>query len=210
MEAQARKHERLLSEAHGEDALKHAIAAAELYMQAASKSKSREDRRRLSNKITELIALGERLKANAKVASSASRPPVPESTRPLTTAEKSAVLEASRLHGNVFLPWERAPDPQSFRDAGGPTYTDPSPFSLSPEQLAIFAGWRRPTELPGFGDGSGQGDQEQLMTTQAETDLAQDLATDCSVVASLCAAGRHLGSTKGSVSSHTRYPTPES
>jgi hypothetical protein len=38
------------------------------------------------------------------------------------------------------------------------------------------------------------------MTTQAEMDPAQDLATDCSVVASLCAAARHLGPTKDSVS----------
>lgn len=87
--------------------------------------------------------------------------------------------------------------------------SDPSPFSLSPEQLDIFAGWLRPAELPGFKDESAEGDLEQLMTANAETDLAQDLATDCSVVASLCAATRYLGSTKGSVSSHICYPTPE-
>ncbi|KAH6849800.1 hypothetical protein B0I37DRAFT_338981 [Chaetomium sp. MPI-CAGE-AT-0009] len=206
MEAQARDHEQRLRNAHGDDALKHAIAAAELYMQAASKAKSVEDRKRLSRRCTELIALGERLKANARVASIASRPIVPESTRPLTTAEKTTVLEASRLHGNVFLPWERAPDLKSFLDASSPTYTDPSPFSLSPEQLAIFDGWRRPTALPGFGDGSATEDPEQLMTAQAETDLAQDLATDCSVVASLCAASRHLGSTKDSLLSSLMYP----
>lgn len=39
------------------------------------------------------------------------------------------------------------------------------------------------------------------MVAKAEMDLAQDLATDCSVVASLCAAARHFGPTKGSVSS---------
>jgi hypothetical protein len=38
------------------------------------------------------------------------------------------------------------------------------------------------------------------MVAQAETDLAQDLATDCSVVASLCAASCHFAPTKDSVS----------
>lgn len=103
--------------------MKHAIAAADLYMQAAGKARAPEDRKRFTRKCADLIALGERLKANAKSASSASRPPVPESTRPLTTAEKTAVLEASRLHGNVFPPWERAPAPESFSDASSPTYT---------------------------------------------------------------------------------------
>lgn len=38
------------------------------------------------------------------------------------------------------------------------------------------------------------------MAAKAEMDLAQDLATDCSVVASLCAAARHFGPPKASVS----------
>lgn len=42
------------------------------------------------------------------------------------------------------------------------------------------------------------------MTEMGEMDLAQDLATDCSVVASLCAAARHLGPTRDSVSSLRR------
>jgi hypothetical protein len=50
-------------------------------------------------------------------------------------------------------------------------------------------------------DGSPEGYLEQLMVAQAETDLAQDLATDCSVVASLCAASCHFApTTKDSVS----------
>jgi hypothetical protein len=92
-------------------------------MQAAGKAKAPEDRKRLRRKCAELIALGERLKTNAKSAAATSRPPVPESTRPLTTAEKTVVLKASRLHGNVFPPWESAPSPESFSDAAGPTYT---------------------------------------------------------------------------------------
>jgi hypothetical protein len=87
-------------------------------MQAAGKAKAPEDRKRLRRKCAELIALGERLKTNAKSAAATS-----ESTRPLTTAEKTVVLKASRLHGNVFPPWESAPSPESFSDAAGPTYT---------------------------------------------------------------------------------------
>lgn len=200
--------------------MKHAIAAAELYMQAAVKAKAPEDRKRLRRKCADLIALGERLKTSAKGPDAASRRPAPESTRPLTTAEKTIVLRASRLHGHVFPPWESAPAPESIEDVGSPAYTyvedtmynhrpsftnplsnlsDPSPFSLSPEQQAIFAGWRRPAELVGAQDGSPDGDLEHLMIAQAETDLAQDLATDCSVVASLCAASCHFGPTKDSV-----------
>ncbi len=78
--------------------------------------------------------------------------------------------------------------------------SDPSPFSLSAEQQAIFAGWRRPAELAA-GKGTGQeGGSERFMTAQGAMDLAQDLATDCSVVASLCGATRHFGPTEGSVS----------
>lgn len=107
-----------MAHAHGDEALQHAIAAAELYMQAARKAATATERGRLSRKCKDVIALGERLKANAKAAAATSRPPVPESTRPLTTVEKTIVLRASRLHGNVFPPWETAPGPATFSDAG--------------------------------------------------------------------------------------------
>ncbi|KAK4106425.1 cysteine proteinase [Parathielavia hyrcaniae] len=208
MEAQALEHERRLAQTQGDEALKHAIAAAELYMQAAGKAKTAEDRKRLRKKCVELIGLGERLKASAKGIDAASRPPVPQSTRPLTTAEKTILLKASRLHGHLFPPWESAPGSESFSSASGPEgqYVDPSPFSLSEEQQAIFAGWRRPSELAGVKDGGEPEAVDQLMTAQAEMDLAQDLATDCSVVASLCAAARHVGPTKGSLVESLMYP----
>lgn len=81
-----------------------------------------------------------------------------------------------------------------------PNQSDPVPLSFSPEQQEIFASWRRPAELMGLEDGS-SGGLEQLMVAQEEMDLAQDLATDCSVVASLCGAARHFGPTKDSVRS---------
>jgi hypothetical protein len=103
--------------------LEHAIAAADLYMQAAVNAKAPEDRKRLRRKCADLIALGERLKTGARAPDAVSRRPVPESARPLTTAEKTVVLRASRLHGHVFPPWESAPAPESFADAGNPPYT---------------------------------------------------------------------------------------
>jgi hypothetical protein len=87
-------------------------------MQAAVKAKTPAERSRLKRKCAELIALGERLKANAKAAAAASRPPVPESTRTLTTSEKTILLKASHLHGNVFPPWDSAKAPGSSEDTG--------------------------------------------------------------------------------------------
>ena len=76
-------------------------------MRAAETAKTPAERVRLGRRCRELIALGERLKANAG-------PPVPESTRPLTRSEEAIILRASRLHGNLFPPWESAPDPAVF------------------------------------------------------------------------------------------------
>ncbi|KAK1835070.1 hypothetical protein QBC39DRAFT_419504 [Podospora conica] len=208
MEARALDHERLLAQAHGDEALRHAIAAAELYMQAARKAATPAERSRLNRKCSHLIALGERLKANAKAAAAGSRPLVPESTRPLTTAEKTIILRASRLHGNIFPPWESAPDPSVFSapapDADADVFTDPAPFSLSAEQQTIFAGWQRPAEMLPAGEAGD--DPESTAVEATEIDLAQDLATDCSVVASLCAAVRHLGPSRSSLLPSLMYP----
>lgn len=174
-------------------------------MQAARKASTPAERSRLNRKCSDLIVLAERLKANAKAAAAGSRPLVPESTRPLTTAEKTIVLRASRLHGNIFPPWESAPDASVFSgpapspDGSGGLFTDPAPFSLSAEQQTIFAGWQRPSEMLAPGD-----DSEATAVEATEIDLAQDLATDCSVVASLCAAVRHLGPSRSSVRSAIR------
>ncbi|KAK4210963.1 calpain-like protease [Rhypophila decipiens] len=191
-----KEHERLLARSTGSDALKHAIAAADLYMQAALKANVATERSRLRRKCSDLLALGERLKANSTVASAASRPPVPESTRPLTIQEKTIIIKSSRLHGSVFPPWETAPAPDTFTQAGpeGDVFVDPATFSLSAEQESIFSGWRRPEQT------------ENIMTATSEIDLAQDLATDCSVVASLCAAIRHFGPSKASLLPFLMYP----
>ncbi|KAK0753490.1 hypothetical protein B0T18DRAFT_452423 [Schizothecium vesticola] len=210
MEARALNHERLLAQAHGDEALQHAIAAADLYMQAARKASTPAERSRLNRKCSDVVVLAERLKANAKAAAAGSRPLVPESTRPLTTAEKTIILRTSRLHGNIFPPWESAPDPSVFsrpapnQDGSGSLFTDPAPFSLSAEQQTIFAGWQRPSEMLSAGEAGD--DPESTAVEATEVDLAQDLATDCSVVASLCAAVRHLGPSKSSLLPSLMYP----
>ncbi|KAK0722833.1 calpain-like protease palB/rim-13 [Lasiosphaeria miniovina] len=209
MEARALESERRLALARGDEALKHAIAAAELYMQAARKATTNPDRVRLNRKCSDLIALGERLKANAAAAAATSRVPVPESTRLLPAAEKAILLRSSRLHGNIFPPWEKAPDPSSFSDADadGGAYIDPTSYSLSADQQAIFAGWRRPAEIAAETQGrASTGDAASFISGGSEIDLAQDLATDCSVVASLCAAVRHFGRKKGSLLPSLMYP----
>ncbi|KAL0473240.1 calpain-like protease [Neurospora intermedia] len=205
MEARALEHERRLAESHGQEALKHAIAAAEIYMRAAEKAANPKDRNRLQRKCSDLIALGERLKANAKSAATSARSPVPESTRTLTIAEKTLLLKSSKLHGNIFPPWEKTPASDEFAasKAADGCYTDHSPFTLSPEQQDIFAGWKRPHEI--FMDVPERG-ADVFMTATESIDLGQDLATDCSVVASLCAAVRQFGPRTGSLLSSLMYP----
>lgn len=69
------------------------------------------------------------------------------------------------------------------------SYRDSSTFSFSSKQNEIFDGWKRPAEL--FND-SGPELYENIMVAKTDCDLVQDITTDCSVVASLCAVMRHL------------------
>lgn len=65
--------------------------------------------------------------------------------------------------------------------------SDDTEFPLSETQLANFSAWQRPHEL--FGPFAA-GQDDILMTQGTRFDLAQDITTDCSVVASLAAAAR--------------------
>ena len=69
--------------------------------------------------------------------------------------------------------------------------SDDFDFRFSGLQLEVFDGWRRPNEiLPRSNPFSPQEDpnQELVGALPARVDLVQDLTTDCSVVASLCAS----------------------
>lgn len=70
------------------------------------------------------------------------------------------------------------------------TRRDSSDMSISAEQGMTFAGWQRPYEALShhYTDGSQEEHVEPTMLPVRTIDLVQDVAADCSVVASLCAA----------------------
>ncbi|RYP21507.1 hypothetical protein DL767_009241 [Monosporascus sp. MG133] len=193
MEAKAKERETLASRARGKEALDHAIAAAELYMKAARDASSATEKARFKKRCEDMISMAERLKLSSRpdsVAAVERRLKLPRSSRQIPTGEKNILFRGSRLHGNVFPPWESDPDPKEF---GGPPFIDPSEFSFSERQSEVFAGWKRPLELV---QKDAEADEERmksrLMESNGDYDLVQDITTDCSVVASLCASINHL------------------
>lgn len=65
-------------------------------------------------------------------------------------------------------------------------YRDNVEFPLSAVQLEVFDAWRRPRELLGHSHTTSA--CCPTMLAHGTVDLVQDIITDCSVVASLCAA----------------------
>lgn len=63
---------------------------------------------------------------------------------------------------------------------------DEPDLHLSKVQREIFAGWKRPHELLSKDDGQ-ESTAQPVISVSGKTDLVQDVLTDCSVVASLCA-----------------------
>ncbi|KAF2963326.1 hypothetical protein GQX73_g10242 [Xylaria multiplex] len=193
MEAKAQEYERLASSCSGKEALDHAIAAAELYMKAARQSTSPIDKKRMNRKCEELILKAESLKKRGCVTDSVSvverRLRLPRQVRQIPTSEKNILYRNSRLHGNTFPPWESDPDLGFFH---GDIYSDDSSFTLSPRQKAILAGWKRPADLIRESSGPVTDVGNSVIETTDDHDLVQDITTDCSVVASLCASMKHL------------------
>lgn len=68
-------------------------------------------------------------------------------------------------------------------------YSDTSRFRFSLAQQKVFGGWKRPRDaLSRYRADSSNGPPlEPTMVATASIDLVQDITTDCSVVASLCA-----------------------
>ncbi|KAJ1335251.1 calpain-7 [Microdochium nivale] len=194
MEARAKERERLATVTSGQAALDHAIGAAELYMKAASQSASPAEKTRLKQKCSDLIKLAERLKNRPPAANNVrvveERLRMPRIMREVPTKEKTILYRGARLHGNIFPPWESEPDPSEFE---GDLFVDPSVYSLSDRQQVVFDGWKRPLEITAFDRGADVGEAASLMMeVQEDYDLVQDVTTDCSVVASLCASIKHL------------------
>lgn len=126
----------------------------------------------------------------------------PLSTRTLSTREQIILLQGSKLNGCVFPPWKEAPAAEEFTLSGTELFTDTTEFRFGVEQLEIFDGWRRPSDVLSV-DGlkaetHQSGGIQPTMLADKKIDLVQDMTSDCSVVASLCAG------TARAESGHTR------
>ncbi|KAL8798589.1 MAG: hypothetical protein Q9182_006542 [Xanthomendoza sp. 2 TL-2023] len=124
--------------------------------------------------------------------------PVP--SRTLSTREQIILLESSRLHGCLFPPWRNPPETGEFEIGDDQSlFIDPNAdFRLSQTQLALFDGWKRPEViLPSPGP---------MMTADESVDLVQDVTSDCSVVASLCASSARAEKGHSAIFSSIFYP----
>lgn len=118
--------ERLIKSAASKDeALEHAIAAIELYMQALGLAKSPGEKARLKGKCFEAMDRAEDIKkmdhwpfpglANDMQGKSNKRVlEAPISTRELDSKEKRILLRSSSLHGSVFPQWTGEPSRDDF------------------------------------------------------------------------------------------------
>ena len=172
--------------------LKATIESAELYMQALQIADRPGDKKRLDRKFNDLVRQAEHFKSCQDAAQKRSSTVQPVSMRKLTTRENIIILDSSRLNGFVFKPWERTPLQDEFvPNEGHELFIDSRPLPLSTSQRESFGGWKRPREALEMIKIKNSG---QLLPTQptmsdpGKVDLVQDLTSDCSVVASLCAA----------------------
>ncbi|KIX01865.1 uncharacterized protein Z518_09592 [Rhinocladiella mackenziei CBS 650.93] len=199
LEEQARSIEKTIpSKTSDHAALEATIKSAELYLQALRLADKPSDRKRLDTRCKALLAQAERLKTRQDSPSrSMSKKEqkedlqAPVSSRKLSTRENIIILEGSKLNGFIFKPWTSPPSFDEFvlRD-GGSSFTDSSPLPLSSTQLESFAGWKRPREALQSIRAQPNGQivpSEAVMHLESEMDLVQDMTSDCSVVASLCA-----------------------
>ena len=94
------------------------------------------------------------------------------------------------LSGLKFPPWTSEPSPDEFAlIPGDQPYSDGIELSLSDFQREVFNGWKRPAEAlpPPAWLSNEEVNPGPSMEYSNKIDVVQDAATDCSVVASLCA-----------------------
>jgi hypothetical protein len=199
LEEQARSVEQAVaSQANDKAALEATIRSAELYLQALRLASNPQDKTRLDAKFNGLLAQAERLKHGQDGKPAVSQTvrwqnlKEPVSTRKLTTRENIILLEGTKLNGFMFKQWTAPPSKDEFSHRDGETlFTDSCALSLSAIQLESFDGWKRPHEaLPSVhSDGNAQEGPGEgaVMHLSVPMDLVQDMTSDCSVVASLCA-----------------------
>ena len=199
IEEQARSVEQTVSSQPSDKAaLDAAIKSAELYFQALRLADNPHDKVRLDAKVNGLLAQAEHLKNGQDAKTPNARPTyrdnpkVPVSTRKLTTRENIILLEGAKLNGFIFKPWPGPPSQTEFAPRDGePLFTDSAPLSLSAAQRESFDGWKRPHQalrsVLGDGDTQNNPGDGAVMHLSVPMDLVQDMTSDCSVVASLCA-----------------------
>lgn len=109
----------------------------------------------------------------------------PINSRALSTGEEIIIWKASKLHGSIFHPWPAQPSlPQV---PPGSKYEDPTSFHMSVKQAKILKDWQRAGEMPGKSLNGCLWTSILDAKRLKPLDLVQDVTTDCSVVASLCA-----------------------
>lgn len=176
--------------------LEAAIKAAEFYMQALRLADNSEDKKRLDAKTKDLIDKAEQIKKSREDGNgtttnvSRSRIQHPVSSRKLTTRENIILLEGSKLNGALFKPWASTPLPSEFEPSNDRAlFEDDFEFSLAESQLKHFAGWQRPNRALALIKIERDGrllPNQATMEKLGEWDMVQDVAPDCSVIASFC------------------------
>lgn len=185
------------------EALDATITAAELYMQALKLTKDPIEKRDFDTKCKQRLDHAERIKAfdgfydgtslslNSRGGRVIPKAKKQITKRQLTTREKIILLEGSKLHGFKFHPWDKPPEDEEFELVNGQDqYVDSPALKLSKLQLKHFEGWKRPADalakVVSLTDREGTF-LEPSMQREGKSDLVQDITSDCSVVASLCA-----------------------
>ncbi|GAB7363312.1 hypothetical protein MBLNU230_g3593t1 [Neophaeotheca triangularis] len=186
-----------------DEALENAIKAAELSMQALKLATNPTQKQQQSTRVSKLLAEAERIKHSDEwrlssthennedsLSATVRELKEPLSSRELSKAEQIIIYKASYLNRFTFPPWTKPPDPSEFElEESGELYTDDAIFHLSDFQAQVFDGFKRPKDalpppawFPANDDALGPS-----MSAVRSVDVVQDAATDCSVVASLCA-----------------------
>ncbi|KAI9040087.1 calpain-like protease PalBory [Aspergillus affinis] len=190
-------------------ALQAAIDVAENYMKALNLATFSVDKQTLDAKCKDWLTRAEKIKVSQDWQSiaRAEERTLPTSTRKLTTREEIILLEGAKLNGFIFPPWSGSPSLDEFKEEDGELFTDKPDLHLSDLQKNIFDGWKRPAEL--LADVAEDPDSVvvPLMSVTGKTDLVQDVLTDCSVVASLCATTSRLERGMGKVIIDDRLPS---
>ncbi|ROT38860.1 calpain-7 [Sodiomyces alkalinus F11] len=184
MERKAMEQEMLARRAEpGRHVLDHAIMAAELYMKSYAAATNPSHRALLRRKCAEMVALAEVHKLRE-----AKNSLLPLHVRQISSQEKAILHESSRLNGNYFPLWDSDPLEGTFLPLpGGMHFSDPATYTMSRHQSDILNSWKRPA-LFCHSESAANDPSEKLMALRGPCDLVQDITTDCSVVASLCAA----------------------